>query len=299
MSHLEEIIGLGFLVEEQSKESIEKINDKKFEEFKKYLKEEKPFMVTKDVIVKFLARDIEIVKQFKPVDSFTVNDFVQSLNKRYSFLQDVLLSKVELKNIISINKVPGSGNVTVIGLIKDMLEKNTNRVVVLEDPTGYIETLIDKKLTEKMVLDDVIAASGRVSNKTLIVDRVFFPSVPLRPVNYTKESVKVAFADKKADADYIISEKDLKDKIKKKTYKIKSPYIIKINEVVILVAPGYDPIEMLNKRYININRMDFLIDPVPDVIFTDKNINMSYKGISIVPKNKAIDLKTRKVEDLK
>ena len=105
MSHLEEIIGLGFLVEEQSKESIEKINDKKFEEFKKYLKEEKPFMVTKDVIVKFLARDIEIVKHFKPVDSFTVNDFVQSLNKRYSFLQDVLLSKVKLKNIDTSNEM--------------------------------------------------------------------------------------------------------------------------------------------------------------------------------------------------
>jgi hypothetical protein len=35
---------------------------------------------------------------------------------------------------------------------------------------------------------------------------------------------------------------------------------------------------------------------VPDVIFTDKNVNMSYKGISIVSKNKVIDLKTREVQ---
>ena len=298
MSHLEELIRLGFLVEEESKESIEKIDDKRFEDLKKYLKEEKPFMVTKDILVQFLARDIEILKQFEPVDSFTVNDFVHSLNRRYSFLQDILLSKVELKNIVSINKV-SNGNVNVIGLIKDILEKNENMVVVLEDPTGYIEALVDRKLTTKMVLDDVIAVSGHVKNKTLFSERIFFPTVPLRPVKYSKENVRVSFSDKKVDADYIINEKTIEDKLKKKTYKVNAPYTIKISEVVVLVAPGFDPMEMLNKRYLNIDKVDFLIDPVPDVIFTDKEINMSYKGISIVPKNKIIDLKTRKVSNVK
>jgi DNA polymerase II small subunit/DNA polymerase delta subunit B len=295
MSHLEELLGLGFLVEEESKESIERIDDKKFCELVKYLNDEKPFMVSKDVLAQFMARDIEILNQYKPIESFTVHDFVKALNKRYSFLQNILLSKVELKNIVSINKV-SSGSVSVIGLIKEILVKNSNRVVVLEDPTGYIEALVDKKLTEKMVLDDVIAVSGKVSNKTLFTDKVFFPSVPLRPVNYSEESVKVAFSGKKVDADYIISEKGIDDRIKRKKYEITTPCTVKINDVIILVAPGFEPLEMLNKRYANIDKVDFLIDPVPDVIFTDKNVNMSYKGISIVSKNKVIDLKTREVQ---
>ena len=296
MTHLEQLISQGFLVEEYSKESIEKMDDKKFSELVKYLRDEKPFMVSKDILTQFLSRDIEIVKQFDPIESFTVHDFVQALNKRYSFLQGILLGKVELKNIVSINKV-GSGSVNVIGLVKDILEKNTNRVVVLEDPTGYIEVVVDKKLTERMVLDDVVAVSGRVSNKILHADRVSFPSVPLRPVNYSKESVKVAFTDKKSRADYVISDKKIEDRLKKKKYEISAPCIIKINDVVILVAPGFEPMEILNKRYLNIDRVDFLVDPVPDIIFTDKSINMSYKGISIVSKNKMINLKTREVKD--
>jgi hypothetical protein len=297
MTHLEELVRLDFLVEEDAKESIERIDDKKFHELTKYLKDKKIFMVSKDILMQFLARDIEVVREFKLLDSLTVHDFVQTLNKRYSFLQNILLTKVELKNIVSINKVSG-GNVNIIGLVKDMLEKNENRVVVLEDPTGYIETLVDKKLTEKMALDDVVAVSGRVSKKTIFVDKVFFPSVPLRPVKYSKESVKVAFTDKKSSADYVITDKKIEDKVKRKKYDISTPYIVKINEVVILVAPGFEPMEILNKRYLNIDRADFLIDPVPDIIFTDKNVNMSYKGISIVSRNKVIDLKTREVSEI-
>ena len=58
-----------------------------------------------------------------------------------------------------------------------------------------------------------------------------------------------------------------------------------------------DPMVAINKRYVNAGNVDFLIDPVPDVILCDSNTSMSYKGISIVPKGKVIDLKTRQVSD--
>jgi hypothetical protein len=295
MSHLEELIKLGFLVEESSKESIEKLDEKRFQELVKHLKDEKPFIVSKDLINSILAREIEILKQFKPIEEFTVQDFVGVLNKRYSFLQSILLGKVELKNIVSINKV-SSGNVSVIGLVKDILIKNGKRDIVLEDPTGYIEALVDAKLTEKLVLDDVVAVTGRITGKFLYAEKIFFPSVPLRPVNYSKDNVRVAFTDKNVDADYIIRKDKIEDRMKRKNYSISTPCMLKINEVVMLVAPGFDAMEMINKRYINIDNIDFLIDPVPDIIFTDKKVNMSYKGISILSKENVIDLKTRKVE---
>jgi hypothetical protein len=295
MTHLEELVRFGFLVEENSREYIENLDDKRFQELVEHLKEEKPFIVSKELISNILAREIEILEQFKPVEELTVHDFVGVLNRRYSFLQSILLSKVELKNIVSINKV-SNGSASVIGLVKDILIKNGKRDIVLEDPTGYIDALADEKMIEKLVLDDVVAVSGRVSNKTLFVDKVYFPSVPLRPVNYSKDNVRVAFTDKNANADYVIRENNVEDRVKRKNYSISMPCILKISDITVLVAPGFDPMEIINKRYLNTERVDFLIDPVPDIIFTDKDVNMSYKGISIVSKDNIIDLKTRNVE---
>lgn len=297
MTHLEDLIKLGFLVEEDSKEAIERLNDANFQKVVKHLKEEKPFMVSKDLLKNILSREIEILKQYEPIDSFTVQDFVEILNKRYSFLQNILLSKVELKNIVSINKI-SNGNISVIGLVKDILIKNSKKLLVLEDPSGYLDCLVDAALIEKVVLDDVIAVTGRMSGKVLYAEKVFFPSVPLRPVNYSESGTRVAFTSKKVNADYIVSEKKIDDRIKRKTYNIKTPCFVKINDVNILIALSFEPMELLNKRYININKIDFLIDPVPDIIFTDKAVNMSYKGISIVSKNNLIELKTREIQKI-
>lgn len=297
MTHLEELIKLGFLVEEDSKEYIERIDDAKFLELVEHLRDEKQFMISKELIKSIISREIEILNQYEPVDNFTVQDFVEILNKRYAFLQGILLNKVELKNIVSINKI-SNGNVSVIGLVKDILIKNSKRMLILEDPTGYVDCLIDASLIEKVILDDVVAVTGRISGKLLYAEKIFFPSVPLRPVNYSQNNMKVAFTDKKIDADYIISGNKIVDKIKKKTYNVKIPCFVRIGGVSILIASGLDPIEILNKRYVNIERVDFLIDPVPDIIFTDKDINMSYKGISIVSKNNIIDLKNREVQQV-
>jgi hypothetical protein len=56
----------------------------------------------------------------------------------------------------------------------------------------------------------------------------------------------------------------------------------KISNVIFLLVLGFDPLEALRKRYINIDNTDFLIEPSPDIVFTDKDINTNYKGVSIV-----------------
>jgi hypothetical protein len=296
-SHVKNLINLGFLVDEEITEEVENLDEKTFYKLIDNLKKEKAFIISKELLNNILSKEIEIMKQFKPVDSFTVQDFVKTLNKRYNFLHDILLNKVELKNIVSINKA-GNGNVSIIGMVKEITEKNNKSIVVLEDPTGDIETLIDKNLAEKLCLDDVIAVSGNINNKILFVDKMFFPGIPLRPVNYSQESLKIAFLSSKKpnNAEYIVYKDKIKDKIKKKTYDIKEPCFFKIKNVVILVAFDFDPLSIINKRYINKKNTDFLIDDVPDVLLTDKKMNMSYKGVSIVSVDNIINLKTREVQ---
>jgi hypothetical protein len=296
-SHVKNLINLGFLVDEEITEEVENLDEETFYKLIDNLKKEKAFIISKELLNNILSKEIEIMKQFKPVDSFTVQDFVKTLNERYNFLHDILLNKVELKNIVSINKA-GNGNVSIIGMVKEITEKNNKSIVVLEDPTGDIETLIDKNLAEKLCLDDVIAVSGNINNKILFADKMLFPGIPLRPVNYSQESLKIAFLSSKKpnNAEYIVYKDKIKDKIKKKTYDIKEPCFFKIKNVVILVAFDFDPLSIINKRYINKKNTDFLIDDVPDVLLTDKKMNMSYKGVSIVSVDNIINLKTREVQ---
>ena len=298
-SHIKNLINLGFLVNEDVVDEIENLNEEEFYSLIENLKKEKAFIVSKSLINKILSKEIEILKQFKPIKSFTVQDFVKILNERYSFLQNILLNKIELKNIVSINKA-SSGNVSIIGLVKDIVEKDNNTFLVLEDPTGDIETLMNKKLAEKLSLDDVVAVSGNINNKILFVDKLIFPSIPLRPVNYSSESIKIAFLSNKKEnkAEYIIYKNKIEDNIKNKIYNITNPCFIKIKNIIILIIFDFNPIDILNKRYFNKDNTDFLIDTIPDILFTNKDITTNYKGISIVSLDNIIDLKTREVKSI-
>jgi len=301
MNHarVKNLINSGFLVDDRTMPVIDSLGEDDFLLLQKKLKKEKAFVLSKELINRLLTKEIEILSQFKPVKTITIQDFVKTLNERYNFLQDILVKKVELKNIVSINKA-SNGIVSVIGLVKEIDERENNTFVVLEDPTGSIGTLIDKKTAERLCLDDVVAATGKINNKIMFVDRLVFPSVPIRPVNYSAESVKIAFLEKKEkiEADYIVYRDKIQDNIKDKSYETSCPCFLKIKNVIVLVVFGVDPINLLNKRYVNKDNRDFLIDKIPDIIFTDSGKTMSYKGVSIVSLGNSINLKTREVQVL-
>ncbi len=298
-SHLKNLINLGFLVDEKIKDKIETLNEEEFYKLVENLKKDNIFIVNEETLRSISITEVKILKKFKKTEKFTIQDFVKKLNNRYDFLKNILMKKIELSNTVSINKC-SVGTVTIIGLVKEKEEKNNNFIVFLEDPTGEIKALVTKKLGEKLALDDVVSVSGRINNKILFVDKLLFPDVSLKPVVFSKESIKLAFLSDKKDvkADYLVYKDRIEDKIKNKKYKITNSCIFKINDVVILLILGFDPLEVLRKRYVNIENTDFLVEPSPDVVFTDKEINTNYKGISIVSKNKIIDLKTREISDI-
>jgi len=299
MDYFRELTKLGFLVEENAVNIVKNLNEEEFKKLVDNLRKEKTFILTDSLIKNILTEDIRIIKIFEPIKTLSVQDYVKILNERYRSLQDILIKKLELNNVVSINKC-GSGSVSVIGLVKTKEEKNEDYIVLLEDSTGEIKTIVPKNLGERLYLDDVIAFSGKINNKILFVERLLYPDVPLRPVNYSKESIKVAFLSNENDCDahYCIYKNKVKDKIKNKTYNVTNPSIITINNIVILIVHGFDPLDILKKRYVNLENTDFIIEPIPDILFTDKDVNTNYKGISIVSKNKIIDLKTREVSNI-
>jgi len=297
--HIKNLMNLGFLLDSDTANIVKNLDEENFYRLAEGLKNEKSVVLSKQLIKRILSKEVNIIRSFKTVQSFTVQDFVKTLNERYSFLQKILLNKLELSNVVSINKF-SSGDVSIIGLVKTKEEKNDDYIATFEDPTGEVQAIISKAIGEKLSLDDVVAVSGRINNKILFADNLIFPDVPLRPVTYSQENVKLAFSDENIEQkiDYLISKDKIEDKIKNKIYEIVSPSIFEIEGVRILLIFDLDPLEILKKRYITIGNTDFLIEPVPDIVFTNKEIDTNYKGISIVSKNKVIDLKTREVQSI-
>ncbi|MEM5781996.1 MAG: hypothetical protein QXD43_02240 [Candidatus Aenigmatarchaeota archaeon] len=294
-SHIKNLISLGYLVDESVANLIENIDEDNFYKLIEGLKKENIFLINNEVIKKILVRDVNIIKEFKSIKKFTMQDLIKNLNEKYEILKNILIKRVDFSDLVSINKI-SDGSATIIGLVK---EKNENSIV-LEDPTGDILVNISNELIKKLSLDDVVAVSGKISNKILTAEKLIFPDVPIRPVNYTKSSIKVAFSDNENfDVNYVFTKNSIVDKEKNKKYSVSNPYLVEIEGVLILVLIGVEPMEALRKRYLKIENTDFIIDNVPDIVFSDANLNLNYKGITIASLNKVVDLKTREVYDLK
>ncbi|MHA2337488.1 MAG: hypothetical protein ACXACX_09300 [Candidatus Hodarchaeales archaeon] len=281
MSYLKQLIELGVLVEPNVANDLNKLENQDFEKMIDFVKIEKPLVISREVLEKFLKKsEFRIIKNFNPVKKYEIQDYVTMLNNRYNSLQDILIKKVELQNVISINKAK-VGKISVIGMIKEMNDK-----IEIEDPTGTLQLSVENNNFSK---DDVIAVTGNITNGTIVAEKIIYPDVPLRPVNYSSKDLVIG-----ESGDYIISKDKLVDNVKNKTYEINNPCLIQIDSLVILIAFGFNPLEFLKKRYVQKDNTDFILDSIPDIIFSDIGENSNYKGISIVTKG-SINLKTREL----
>jgi len=249
-----------------------------------------------------------------------VQDFVDEINERYSFLQKILLNKINTDDMVSINKCSG-GKVSVIGMIKTVEEKDDTFVMEIEDTTGSIKTVAQKEQGKNINKDDVVAISGNVNNKILFATKIVFPDVPLRQPNKSELPTKVSFFANhdfskmpEFDSDYAIlyNCENVERLTKEKPFtkliitgedskKTKDPCLLDIDGSVLMLAFGSDPLLVLKKRYIAKNNSFFVVEPVPDIVFTDKTVDSThenYKGISIVQNFNTVNLNNRTVDKI-
>ena len=295
--HVKKLVNLGFLVNDNTREKIEGLDEEKLLELIEKMKKSNAFIVDDSILNNILTEDVKILKEYKSMNNFTIHDYVGKLNEKYNFLKNLLLKKLEITDIVSIKEC-SNGKATIIGFVNTKEEKDDKYLLSLEDPTETIKVLVQKKMGERVELDDVIAVTGEINNSAMLAERVIFPDVSFKPVNYSADTIKLAFTDKKAKADYVVSISEIRDNIKKKKHNITVPCVFKINNITILLVSGVDPLNVLKKRFIPMKNKDFIIDYEPDIVLTDQDIKTNYKGISILSKNKIIDLKTREIQDI-
>jgi len=118
---------------------------------------------------------------------YVVGDFVTHFKNRFIFIKNILETRKELKNLVSINKIsnyrPG---ISVIGIVADKkVTKNKNILLEVEDLTGRLKILVNQNKQEiyekaqDIALDSVIGFTGSGSREIFFANNVIFPDAKL------------------------------------------------------------------------------------------------------------------------
>jgi len=115
-------------------------------------------------------------------------DFVDYFNNRYKSIENILKQHQELKNTVSINKIQNKKEkevLAIIGIVTDkQTTKNGNLLLILEDPTGQKNVLVNKNKptlfneARDIVLDEVIGVIGVNIDTIIFANDIIWPDIP-------------------------------------------------------------------------------------------------------------------------
>ncbi|MFH1358740.1 MAG: metallophosphoesterase [archaeon] len=129
-----------------------------------------------------------------------VRDFVKYFRSRYNSLKNILQQRPELDSLVSIDKLSGSRDFSIIGLITEKrVTKNKNIILTVEDLTGKTKLLVNQNKEEifekakEILLDDVVGFKCNGSKDFLFVNDLFYPDCFLREKRRAEEEVYALF----------------------------------------------------------------------------------------------------------
>jgi len=136
-----------------------------------------------------VADSVKILKNLaqKPKEIRT-EDFIRFYSSKYERMKNIILNRLQ-KDFISLNRLDASRNeVFVLGIVKDLKEKDGKKIVELEDLTTSVAIVFDEINVE---LDDVIAVRAISAGKILYGKELVYPDIPIR--SPTKGKGKACF----------------------------------------------------------------------------------------------------------
>lgn len=121
-------------------------------------------------------RILKNITKFK--SEITREDFIKFYNSKYDRMRQIISARLQ-KDFTSLNKVDSTRTeVYVIGMVKDIKEKDGKHVIDLEDTTANLPIIFDN--IEDVELDDVIAVKAVTGGKVLFGKKIIYPDIPLR-----------------------------------------------------------------------------------------------------------------------
>ena len=164
---------------------IEKIKNKTF-----------PSYITIDLIEKTINEGQEIrIKNEKKTEKkiFGIQQIVKIFNQRYEKICRILQSRLELVNVISINRVSEKTSLfSLIGIVKEV-NKNNNSITI-EDVTGETEIFMQDKENMRFVVEDEVVGVICENISGLVGKKIVFPDTSAnRNVIFSKNESIVVF----------------------------------------------------------------------------------------------------------
>jgi len=117
-----------------------------------------------------------------PSKKLEVKNFVKHFRSRYNGMKKLLQERTELDNLISIDKITGNNEISIIGLVTSKnITKNKNLILEVEDLTGSVKLLINQnkedifEKSKEILLDDIIGFKCNGTRDFLFVNDLFYP----------------------------------------------------------------------------------------------------------------------------
>ncbi|RLJ03322.1 MAG: hypothetical protein DRP11_01040 [Candidatus Aenigmatarchaeota archaeon] len=285
MNIVEKLLEKGKLI---SPEVYSRINEEDIEK----LLEGDEFLITKILPkIRVIREDGDKIKK--------IEDFVDVYRERFKYLSSLIKEKLDMKRMVSLNKLPPNSEVCVIGMVRDLEENGA----VIEDTTGSTRIITDSTLIE----DEVIGVEGVTDRGNIIVKRIIHPDIPLgREVVLTENDRLCLFTSgevPKKNVDVIFTTTPDLERNDVKVIHVNEPVTVEMENVRIFLAPsdysGYikkfgDPqralVELVRRRHLNptgkiISKFDpYLLKEIPDVIYAPmgSTFTLNYKTVTLV-----------------
>ncbi|MEM5874362.1 MAG: hypothetical protein QW641_00305 [Candidatus Aenigmatarchaeota archaeon] len=267
--------------------------------------------ITLDLLNKiFEKNEFEIIESDISINEISIESINKIIVDRFEFLRNLIKSKIEMVNVMSISNLKKNKSGNIIGIV---IEVNNDNILV-EDYTDKIKLQLD--IDEKIFESDVF---GFIV-KDYKIKKVVYPDIPLAKSKKASRDVFVRFGYEcnetpKSNNYYFFNNK----KIWKNTIvfnnmlkaKIENDFLVLIvNENLTKIENDFEKeiISLVKKRNLNplIKKLPsnaLLLKEIPDfiVVYGNKfdNICLNYKGTTIlyIKENTFVDinLKSREI----
>ncbi|MEM7819503.1 MAG: metallophosphoesterase family protein [Candidatus Aenigmatarchaeota archaeon] len=125
---------------------------------------------------------IKIIKNLiEKKKEITTEDFISFYKSKYEKMKNIITNRIQ-KDFISLNKLNLKRNeVYVIGIVKDIKQKEEKKIIELEDMTTTVSAIFDAQEVEGLDLDDVVAVKAISAGNIIYGKKILYPDIPLRP----------------------------------------------------------------------------------------------------------------------
>ncbi|MCK5854233.1 MAG: DNA-directed DNA polymerase II small subunit [Sulfurovaceae bacterium] len=199
---------------------LEEIDLLKFYSFLQIKKEEIISLNPKDIIQhyydyesqqKFLKKphkktinSVKVIKSYEEDSKKRkVQDFVNLFNDRYNFLSNLIQSRPEMKNTISIRRLKDKKQkeeVTIIGMVRERRKtKSGHLMFVVEDTFSKVNVLVSKnrqdifQFANTIMEDEVIGIKGSNAENIIFANQIIIPDIPVKEAKKSEDEVYAIF----------------------------------------------------------------------------------------------------------